>query len=226
VTAPTRRRRAISDEDKSQRRDEILTAAKKVFARKGFHATTIADIAKQACLAYGSVYWYFDSKDELFHALMAVEEGALRAHIAAALAGPADSEAPFRAAVQATFEFFEADKATTKLLFRDAYTLGDGFEKHLGSIYERFIDDIEARIAAAQQRGEVIVAPPRMVAYTLAALVGQLAHRRLTTDDGVTAAEVADFVVSLVLNGLRPRASWTDGPPPPQAAARPASSAD
>ena len=63
-----------------------MAAAKEVFARKGFHATTIADIAKQAGLAYGSVYWYFDSKDELFHALMAAEESALRTHVAAALA--------------------------------------------------------------------------------------------------------------------------------------------
>jgi hypothetical protein len=37
-----RRRPAISEQEKSLRRDEILTAAKKVFARNGFHATTIA----------------------------------------------------------------------------------------------------------------------------------------------------------------------------------------
>ena len=208
MSTGTRRRRAVSDEDKSQRRDEIMAAAKEVFARKGFHATTIADIAKHAGLAYGSIYWYFDSKDELFHALMAVEESALRAHIAAALGALAEhalGEAPFRAAVRATFEFFEADKATVKLLFRDAYALGDRFEKHLGGIYERFIDDVETFVVASQQCGEVVAAPPRMVAYTLAALVGQLAHRRLSTDDEVTAAQVADFVVSLVLDGLRPR---------------------
>ena len=87
MTSSTRRRRAVSDEEKLQRRDEIMAAAKTVFARKGFHATTISDIAKQAGLAYGLIYWYFDSKDELFHALMAVEEGALRSHVAAALAG-------------------------------------------------------------------------------------------------------------------------------------------
>ena len=46
-----------------------------------------------------------------------------------------------------------------------------------------------------------------MVAYTLAALIGQLAHRRLITDDGVTAADVADFVVEFLCNGLRPRKS-------------------
>ena len=207
MSAPTRRRRAVSDEDKSARRDEIMAAAKEVFARKGFHAATIADVAKQAGLAYGSVYWYFDSKEDLFHALMAVEEQALRSHLAAAVDAPGGDgvEASFRAAVQATLEFFEADKATVKLLFRDAYALGDRFEKHLGGIYERFIDDIETFIVVAQRRGEVVAAPPRMVAYTLAALIGQLAHRRLSTDDGVTAAEVADFVVSLILDGLRPR---------------------
>jgi AcrR family transcriptional regulator len=215
VSTSTRRRRAVSAEEKSQRRDEIMAAAKEVFAHKGFHATTVGDIAKRAGLAYGLVYWYFDSKDELFHALMAVEEEALRGHIAAALAATggqprgAGGEASIRpllqASVQATFEFFEADRATVRLLFRDAYALGDRFEKHLGGIYERFIDDIETVIVAAQQRTEVVAAPPRMAAYTLAALVGQLAHRRLRTDDGVTAAQVADFVVSLVLDGLRPR---------------------
>ena len=214
MSSTTRRRRAVSAEDKSQRRDEIMAAAKEVFARKGFHDTTIADIAKRAGLAYGLIYWYFDSKDELFQALMAVEESALRSHIAAALAEVSEvgmpsenagEEAPLRTAVQATLEFFEADKATVKLLLRDAYALGDRFEKHLGGIYERFIDDIETFIVAAQQRGQVICAPARMVAYTLAALVGQLAHRRLSTDDDVTAAQVADFVVALVLDGLRPR---------------------
>ncbi|HZQ31948.1 MAG TPA: TetR family transcriptional regulator [Mycobacterium sp.] len=208
MTSTTRRRRAVSEEEKSQRRDEIIAAAKIVFARKGFHATTIADVAKQAGLAYGSIYWYFDSKDILFHELMAVEEEALRSHVASALGAlcpTADPEALLRTAVRATFEFFEADKATVKLLFRDAYALGDRFEKHLGGIYERFIDDIETFIVLAQDRGEVVDAPPRMVAFTLAALIGQLAHRRLSTDDGVTADVVADFVVALALDGLRPR---------------------
>lgn len=204
-------RRAVSEEDKSLRRDAILAAAKKVFAKKGYHATTMADIAKAARLSYGSVYWYFDSKDALFHALMESEEAALRDHIRAALASAdrdevaADPYAPLRRAVQATFEFFEADRATVKLLFRDAYALGDRFEKHLFGIYERFVGDIESRIVAAQRAGLIVDVPPRVVAFSVAALIGQLAHRRLTTDDGLEAAVVADFVVSLILEGLLPR---------------------
>ncbi len=211
MSTRTRQRRAVSEQDKTERRDQIMAAAKEVFARKGFHDTTIADIARQAGLSYGSVYWYFESMDELFHALMAVEEAALRSHIAAALTGSGTGgqdgtlRALLQTSVRATLEFFEADKATVKLLLRDPYALGERFERHLGGIYERFVDGIEHFVVAAQERGEVVAAPPRMVAYTLAALVGQLAHRRLSTDDDVTAAQVADFVVALVLDGLRPR---------------------
>ena len=200
-------RRAMSDKDKQERRGDILAAAKKVFARKGYHATTIADIAKAARLSYGSIYWYFDSKDALFHALMEAEGQALRDHVTEALlTTPGRSpDAPFRAAVRTTFEFFESDKALVKLLFRDSYALGDRFEKHLFGIFEAFISDIETIVADAQRRGLIVEAPPRMVAYSVAALVGQVAHRRLVTDDGLSAAVAADFVVALLLNGLLPR---------------------
>src|SRR5450755_2203709 len=104
-------RRAMNETEKAGRRTDILAAAKKVFARKGYHATTIADIAKAAKLSYGSIYWYFDSKDALFHALMEAEGQALRDHVTEAmLSTPArgSPDAPFRAAVQTTFEFFES----------------------------------------------------------------------------------------------------------------------
>jgi AcrR family transcriptional regulator len=201
-------RRAMSDTEKAGRRTDILAAAKKVFARKGYHATTIADIAKAAKLSYGSIYWYFDSKDALFHALMEAEGQALRDHVTEAMdSTPArgSPDAPLRAAVRTTFEFFESDRALVKLLFRDSYALGDRFEKHLFGIFEAFISDIEKIVADAQRRGLIIEAPPRMVACSVAALVGQIAHRRLVTDDGLSAEVAADFVVSLLLNGLLPR---------------------
>ncbi len=201
-------RRAVSDTEKQGRRTDILAAAKRVFARKGYHATTIADIAQAAKLSYGSIYWYFDSKEALFHALVESEGQALRDHVTEAmLVTPArgSPDAPFRAAVRTTFEFFESDRALVKLLFRDSYALGDRFEQHLFGIFEAFIGDIEVIVADAQGRGLIVEAPPRMVACSVAALVGQIAHRRLVTDDGLSAEVTADFVVSLLLNGLRPR---------------------
>ena len=53
------------------RRDEVMAAAKNVFARNGFDGTTIADVAKDAGLPFDVVYQHFDSKDALFQALIA-----------------------------------------------------------------------------------------------------------------------------------------------------------
>lgn len=199
--------RAVTDEEKGRRRADILRAAKRVFAKKGFHATTIADVAKAARLSYGSVYWYFDSKENLFHAVMDNEEQALREYVwpRAMVDAGDDPRAIMSRAVQATFEYFEADKAAAKVLFRDSYALGTQFEKHLFGIYERFVDDIEAMIAEGQRQGLLVQAPPRIVAFSIAALIGQLALRRLTTTDDLDAPVLANFVVCMTLDGLLPR---------------------
>ena len=47
------------------RRKTILRAAVEVFARKGYHGCRIADVAKEAGVAYGLVYHYFRNKEEL-----------------------------------------------------------------------------------------------------------------------------------------------------------------
>lgn len=200
------RSRAVGEEEKAARRRQILGAAKRVFARKGFQGTTITDVAKAAGLSYGAVYWYFHSKDELFHELMDQQTEMLRSHIAVWLdAAGDDPEVLLRQAVRATFEFFERDKAAVTLLFRDSNALGGHFARHLHGIFEAFIADLEQLLDAARSRGQVIDVPLRVAAFSVASLIGQLAHRRLTTDDGLDADAAADFAVRLLMDGLSPR---------------------
>lgn len=200
-------RRAVSDEDKARRRRQILAAAKEVFADRGYHDTTMADIARAAGLSYGVVYWYFESKDDLFHALMAAEEQSLRGHIASAVRHDGERvDDLLRDAVRATFEYFEQHPASTRLLFPDPSSLGDRFERALSGIFGRFTADIEALVVDAQARGLVRPAPPRLVAFACAAMISQIALRRQRTDDGLTADEAADLTVDLLIEGLAPRA--------------------
>jgi AcrR family transcriptional regulator len=51
------------------RRRQILDAAIRVFARQGFNACRVSDIAREANVAYGLVYHYFDSKDQVLNEL-------------------------------------------------------------------------------------------------------------------------------------------------------------
>ena len=55
---------------KDERREQIMAAALRVFAAKGFAATKIGDIAARAGMSHGRVYHYFKSKDEVFSELL------------------------------------------------------------------------------------------------------------------------------------------------------------
>lgn len=55
---------------REERRSQILDAALTVFSQKGYHATNVSDVAAQAGVSQGTIYWYFESKDELFQAAL------------------------------------------------------------------------------------------------------------------------------------------------------------
>jgi AcrR family transcriptional regulator len=58
----------VSEEHAQARRQQIIDAAYRCFARQGFHQTTMRDIYEEANLSPGAVYHYFESKDEIIRA--------------------------------------------------------------------------------------------------------------------------------------------------------------
>jgi TetR/AcrR family fatty acid metabolism transcriptional regulator len=71
--------RTSAVEDK---RRQLLDAAVRVFARKGFHASRVGDIAEEAGVAHGLLYHYFDSKDQVLEAVFHENWNVLLARIA------------------------------------------------------------------------------------------------------------------------------------------------
>ena len=58
-------RRAVRQPSTADKRELILRAATKLFARRGFFHAQVADVAKEAGVAAGTVYLYFENKDDL-----------------------------------------------------------------------------------------------------------------------------------------------------------------
>jgi TetR/AcrR family transcriptional regulator, transcriptional repressor of aconitase len=68
----------ISEEQRQARRDQILAAAWRCFARNGIHATSMEEIIREADLSAGAVYLYYKGKDELIHAAIETYMSELR----------------------------------------------------------------------------------------------------------------------------------------------------
>jgi AcrR family transcriptional regulator len=88
VRTPTRPNRA---EKREANRQRILRAARSVFGARGFHAATIEGIADEAGLSNGAIYYNFDSKEELFLALLDERLGERLEHLRTTLSGHADA---------------------------------------------------------------------------------------------------------------------------------------
>jgi AcrR family transcriptional regulator len=58
------------EQARQERRQQILDAALVVFGQKGFHASNVSDVAAEAGVSQGTIYWYFESKDELLEAAL------------------------------------------------------------------------------------------------------------------------------------------------------------
>jgi AcrR family transcriptional regulator len=80
----------IADEARTARRDQIIAAAAGCFARSGYHATTMADIAQAAGVSKGTPYLYFPGKEALFIALYEEWDCGLAARVDAAIGGLAE----------------------------------------------------------------------------------------------------------------------------------------
>ncbi|HKC49666.1 MAG TPA: helix-turn-helix domain-containing protein, partial [Myxococcota bacterium] len=95
-------------------RDAILDAALRCFAKRGYHETSVDDIAARARLSKGAIYWHFAGKRELFLALIdrALEYDAL---LAKAVAEAPDWRAGLRELFVRSREYLEGELPLVKL---------------------------------------------------------------------------------------------------------------
>ena len=131
----------------------ILDAAIRVFAREGFHRCRVSDIAKEANVAYGLVYHYFRSKDEVLDTLFS-ERWSL---LLTAIRETDDGDAPAREKLHGVAAFiidsFQHDPDLMKVIIVEVTRAANTFGRaHLGEIREAY-DGIAAIFAKAQDDG-------------------------------------------------------------------------
>ncbi len=101
-------------------RARILVAALRLFRERGFDETTMRDIAKEAEVAIGAAYYYFDSKEALVMAFYGEASQTMHEQIEAALGRKIDLKARLRAVIDVKFEYFGPNRKFLGALLRHA----------------------------------------------------------------------------------------------------------
>lgn len=90
--------------DKQAKRAEITRAATNVFARKGFQGASVDDVAEAAGVSKGTLYGYFENKEELFYATFEAFQAETVAQCEAAIAGQDSARAKLSACLMLTVQ--------------------------------------------------------------------------------------------------------------------------
>jgi AcrR family transcriptional regulator len=155
---------------KEERRQQILDAARKVFATRGYHEAKVEDIAAAARVAKGTVYLYFSDKRSIFAELI----DDLFTRIAAAILRvdtSADVAAQIKHNIRAILSVLVDDPHTMRMLFSQASAVDASFSSKIQSFFDGLRQLLSESLEEGQELGIVAPGDTRLyAAFTLGAL--------------------------------------------------------
>jgi AcrR family transcriptional regulator len=184
--------------ERQARREQVLRHAKRIFARKGYHKTNIADIIARARIARGTFYLYFQNKKDLFEELLEQVLSELRHRIQRLRVGPGEPDPveQLRNNLRRVLNFVLAERELTDILLNHSMGLDRELDARIRDFYERVVDQIQRSLDLGIQMNLVRDCDTRAVAYCILGgikeVIGQ-ASRDRRRDIGRLAQEILDF---------------------------------
>jgi TetR/AcrR family transcriptional regulator, fatty acid metabolism regulator protein len=200
------------------KRERILVAAERVFARCGFFAARVSEIAKEAGIADGTIYLYFKSKDDLLISLFERRMKQVNELLADATAdkGPVEQ---LRAFIHTYLQLVHDEPAAAEVLTIELRQSSKFMKEYDNPQFADFLRMLGGIIAAGQERGELDGnIPSHVAARMIFGMLDELALAWVLAKQPISSKEAplrsgtrpkkfdivraADWVVALILSGL------------------------
>jgi len=196
------------------KRERILSAAEIIFARHGFFAAKVSDVAKEAGVADGTIYLYFKSKDDLLISLFERRMLELTEALQAAIAGKPPRE-QLRSFIRTYLQKCSDEAAATEVLTIELRQSSKFMKEYENPAFADFLRMLGGIIAAAQASGDLTQAIPahiaaRMIFGVLDELALAWVLAKQPFGGGAAGARpkkfdivrAADWVITLITTGL------------------------
>jgi AcrR family transcriptional regulator len=180
------------------RREQLLAVALEVFARQGFHGTSMNDVAEAAGVTKPVLYQHFVSKRELYLALLGEVGANLLDAIASATASVTDGRAQTEAGFAAYFQWVADDHDAFLLLFGSGARRDEEFAEAVRTVEEAIAEAIEPLIAA-----DIDLRHRRTLAHALVGLAEGASRQLVAAGVSFDASLLARQVADLAWAGLR-----------------------
>ncbi|HEX4776657.1 MAG TPA: TetR/AcrR family transcriptional regulator [Acidimicrobiia bacterium] len=182
-----------------ERRRQLMTCAASLFAERGYHPTSVADIVQTLGVGKGVFYWYFSSKEELLAEILREGHQDLRRRQQAAIGDEPDPIVRIERGTRASMAWFREHRHFFTL-FQFAAT-EERFAPVLRRNEEVAIADTVRHIKDAIVDGRIADQDPEVLAQAVVGVVEQLTRAYFFQRDEPV-DRIADAAVSFCLHGL------------------------
>lgn len=177
---------------------KLLDAAAKEFGEKGFHEASISGITRRAGTALGSFYTYFDSKDEIFRALVKDMSGQVAAHAGKALTPDLSPFEVERAALYAFLEFARDNKEIYRIIDEAEFVDPASFREHYETTARRILE----RLRKGEEAGDFRGGMEEAHAWAIMGMNVFLGLRYSVLDEGTDSDRIADLANAILRDGI------------------------
>jgi len=188
----------------SSRLEEVLQSAANIFFAKGFHATSIEDVARDVGMLKGSLYYYIKSKDDLlFRLLLAgIEDG--DAFIAQQIDPQGDPLEQLERAIRAQIDYIIEKRVQFGLFLHEFDSLSGKRQHKLISVMSRYNARFVELVQRAQQQGRLIHGQPWVIVNGILGMCNWL-YRWYDADQMTDAEQIKSIFVRMIFEGVRAR---------------------
>jgi AcrR family transcriptional regulator len=174
----------------------LLRAAAQVFARKGYHATTMRDLARASGMSLAGMYHYVRGKEDLLYQIQQRCFAGVLTGAEAAVARHRHPDERLRAFVRHHLAFFAAQPAEMKVLSHEADSLTGNRAEEILALKRRYARMLQALVAAADG------SHPSVAAYALFGMMNWT-YTWYRPEGKLPPDALADVFADLFLNGVR-----------------------
>ncbi len=188
-------------------REEILSAAEKVFAAKGFFPTTMSDIAREAEFGTGTLYKYFRSKEELYFTLIDEKVEEINRLVKVELSQTTSAVERIRKALGLQFEFFERNRDFFRIYIsernRFEWTVKDELGKGLHEKMVTYINILAEVMRQGIERKEFRSMSPLDLAHALVGIVNSFVFEWMISREPYPLISKVETVLEIFLGGAQ-----------------------
>jgi len=194
------------EQERRWRRQYILTVAERLFAQKGFHQTTMAEIAQASEFGMATIYQFFKSKEGIYLTLLLEKLDVLLKQIKEAAEKAKTPTGKIKAVIKVKLNFFQKNRDFFRLYALEREGIAVMVREELGREVNRKYQEglvlltqiIEEGIA----KGEFRNLPPKEVAVLLSGTTQALIHEWIKSGEKMALTEKLKTVLDFLFYGL------------------------